>query len=97
MHIHGNSMNLNAVDVHAAAAAEKAASMQRAAEVRKKLMRGGLEMDGELNPETGFMVERWSEGGSQRQQQGYDRAGTSRKPPLSADDELTDKPVSIWA
>jgi hypothetical protein len=96
MHIHGNSMNLNAVDLHATAAAEKAASTQRAAEVRKKLMRGGLEMDGELNPESSFMVGLWSEGGSQQQQQGHERASTSRGP-LNADEELADKPVSVWA
>jgi hypothetical protein len=69
MHIHGNLMQSNAANLYSAAAAEKAVAAQRAADVRKKLMKGGLDIDGELNPEAGFMVGRWLDG-EYRQQQG---------------------------
>lgn len=62
-------MQSNAANLYSAAGAEKAAAAQRAADVRKKLMKGGFDIDGELNPEADFMVGRWLDG-EYRQQQG---------------------------
>ena len=39
MHIHGNSMNINAASLYSSAQNEKTAAAQRAAEVRKKLLK----------------------------------------------------------
>jgi len=57
MHIHGNQMNLNAVNPYSAAA-EKAAGAQRVAEVRKKLTNAG-ETEGVSSPEVAFMAGQW--------------------------------------
>jgi len=69
MHIHGNPMQSSGASLYSALAADKAVAARRAAEARKKLMKSGLDMDDELNPEVDFMVGRWLEGDS-RQQQG---------------------------
>lgn len=58
MHIHGNQMNLNAVNPYSAAA-EKAAGAQRAADVRKKLMRSAGEVQGASSPEEALMAGQW--------------------------------------
>jgi hypothetical protein len=58
MHIHGNQINLNAVNPYSAAA-EKAAAAQRAADVRKKLMKSGASLEGIADPEEAFMVGHW--------------------------------------
>jgi hypothetical protein len=68
MHIHGNSMQSNAANLYSAAGAEKAAAAQRAADVRKKLMKGGLGLDGDLSPEADLMVGRWLDGEYRAQQ-----------------------------
>jgi hypothetical protein len=62
-------MQSNAANLYSAAGAEKAVAGQRAADVRKKLMTRGLDIDGELNPEADFMVGRWLDR-DYRQQQG---------------------------
>jgi len=58
MHIHGNQMNLNAVNPYCAAA-EKAAAAQRAADVRKKLMKSASDIEGIASPDEAFMVGHW--------------------------------------
>jgi hypothetical protein len=63
MHVHGNQMNLSAINPYSAAA-EKAAAAQRAADARKKLMKGAADIEGTTNTgksgaDETFMVERW--------------------------------------
>jgi hypothetical protein len=60
MHIHASQMNINAINPYSAAA-EKAVAAQRAADVRKKLMKSAQEIEGELTPEVGLMIDHWSE------------------------------------
>jgi|HubBroStandDraft_1064217.scaffolds.fasta_scaffold51793_2 hypothetical protein len=57
MHIHGNQMNFNAVNPWSAAA-ERAAATQKAADVRKKLMRSASDIEGVSSPDEPFMVGR---------------------------------------
>jgi hypothetical protein len=57
MHIHASQMNINPYS----AAAEKAVAAQRAADVRKKLMKSAQQIEGEVTPEAGLMIDRWSE------------------------------------
>ncbi|MGO9316242.1 MAG: hypothetical protein ACLPXT_15980 [Terracidiphilus sp.] len=57
MHIHGNSTNVNAANLYAAAQEESAA--QRAASVRKKLLRSASEIDGAASPEETLMIGQW--------------------------------------
>jgi hypothetical protein len=58
MHIQRNQMNSNAVNPYSAAA-EKAFAAQRAAAVRKKLLKSASEITGASTPEESFMVGRW--------------------------------------
>jgi hypothetical protein len=58
MHIHGNQMNLNAINPYSAAA-ERAVASQRAAAVRKKLMKSAGDIEGVLSPDEHFMVGQW--------------------------------------
>lgn len=58
MHIHGNQMILNAVNPYSAAA-EKAAAAQRAADVRKKLVKSAVDIEGAANPDEAFMLGHW--------------------------------------
>ncbi|MGO8717916.1 MAG: hypothetical protein ACLQMO_01705 [Acidobacteriaceae bacterium] len=99
MHIHGHSMQSYAANLPSAAATAKKAAAQQAAEVRKQLLSGGLEMAGAMDSGTSFMVGRWQEGDSREQQGQY---GAQNYSSASADSELEDNPqvntpVSIWA
>jgi hypothetical protein len=107
MHIHNNLMNPNLASLYSAAAAEKAASAQRAADVRKKLLESTPNIDGELNPEE-ILIRQWSEGSShKRQDKKHSRVPNKEqvadneqaaKPNLQiADEEQADKPISSWA
>ncbi len=58
MHIQRSQMNLNAVNPYSAAA-EKAFAAQRAATVRKKLLKSARGIEGASSPEEAFMVGRW--------------------------------------
>jgi len=58
MRIHGNHLNLNAVNPYSAAA-EKATAAQQAADVRKKLIKRAGEIEGIASPEEAFMLGQW--------------------------------------
>ncbi|MDW5264390.1 MULTISPECIES: hypothetical protein [Acidobacteriaceae] len=97
MHVHSHPTNFNAVDLSATRATEKAASAQRAAEVRGQLLRGGPDIEGETNPFESFMVGREPEGSSrQRQSQRQDDANAARRSE-SAEEEQASEPLSFWA
>jgi hypothetical protein len=106
MHIHGNLMNPNLASLYSVAAAEKAASAQRAADVRKKLLESTPNIAGELNPEE-ILVRQWSEGSSHKRQgekhpcvpqkkQVADEEQAD-KSNLQSADEQADRPISSWA
>lgn len=98
MHVHGHPMNLNAVDLSSTRAAEKAASAQRAADVRGQLLRGGVDAESEVNSFERFMVgEEWERGSRQQQGQNRrrDQARAGQLP--SAEQEQADEPLSFWA
>lgn len=56
MHIHGSQMNSSAINLYAAA--DRAAAAQRAADVRKKLMKTGA-AEGVEDTEETLMVGKW--------------------------------------
>jgi hypothetical protein len=59
MHIHGNSMAVNAANFYSATQEERAAATQRAASVRKKLIRSASEIEGAASPEETLMIGQW--------------------------------------
>jgi hypothetical protein len=98
MHIHGNPMQFNAVNLHTVAAAEKTAATQRATDVRKMLLNGDLNFENEFNTESGLVVARQSGGDSY--QQGRNQGETAPNLAASASGEESEqavKPVSFWA
>jgi len=83
MHVHGNQTNLNAVNPYSAAA-ERAAAAQRAADVRKKLLKSAGGAEGRASPEEALMLDKWT-GSAQGQVQGdteYHTAVAGRDPDL---------------
>lgn len=59
MHIHSSRLNMNAVGFYFVAQEEKAAAAQRAADVRRKLLKSGASVEGSASPEEAFMVGQW--------------------------------------
>jgi hypothetical protein len=68
MHIHPSQMNLDAINPWSAAA-EKAAAVQRSADVRKKLMKSASDIEGIASPDEVFMVGHWMDSAPNRSQQ----------------------------
>jgi hypothetical protein len=62
MHIHGKSMNANPADFYAASQGEKVANAQKAAEIRKKLLKGAAQIEGAATPEETLMISHWLDG-----------------------------------
>ncbi|MGD0829561.1 MAG: hypothetical protein ABR907_01375 [Terracidiphilus sp.] len=59
MHIHGNSMNFNAASFYSAGQNEKAAATERAAQVRKKLLKGAFQIEDAGSPEETLLIGHW--------------------------------------
>ena len=59
MHIHGNSMNVNAANLYSAGNAEKSAAAERAAAVRKRLLKAGAGVDGTESAEAATLISHW--------------------------------------
>jgi hypothetical protein len=59
MHIHGNSMNVNAANSYSVANSEKAAAAQRAADVRKRLLKSAAGLDGTESAEAATLIGHW--------------------------------------
>jgi len=78
MHIHGNSMNMNAANSYSVAGAEKAAVAERAAAVRKKLLKGAASVDEVASPEESLMIGKWLSG-SQSESDGEYHTSSSGK------------------
>jgi hypothetical protein len=62
MHIHGNSMSVQAANFYAASQGERTAAAQRAAEVRKKLLKSATTLDGSASPEETVLIGKWLDG-----------------------------------
>jgi len=58
MRTHGNQANLNTINPYSAAA-EKATAAQRAADVRKKLMKSASGIESGASPEEASMLGKW--------------------------------------
>ena len=58
MHINGNSMAVNQADMYSAAQGERATAAERAAEVRKKLLKSAGQIEGST-PEETLMISQW--------------------------------------
>lgn len=59
MHIHSSQLNIHAAGFYSAAQEEKAAAAQRAADVRRKLLKSGVSVEGSASPEEAFMIGQW--------------------------------------
>ena len=80
MHINRGQMNLNSASLYSAAGAEKAASAQRAAEVRKKLLKNASNVERSTSPEETLMIGQWLNAGhSQVRGEDEYHAGASGK------------------
>ena len=81
MHIQRSQMNITSVNPYSAAA-EKAVAAQRAADVRKKLMKSATDIEGVSSPEEAFMVGQWMDSRhSQVQSQDQYHASAAGKDP----------------
>ena len=92
MHVHG--LNPNLLNLYSAVAAEKTESAKRAAEVRKKLIAGASELEGELEAEA--IVEEAEEFPAPRQDRENPspkkKQNAQRAPSDNADDSPPDEP-----
>jgi hypothetical protein len=72
MHIHGSNANNCAANLHSAANDVRAIAAQRAADVRKRLLKSGQNVEVELSPDQLLMIRQWL-GNRQGQGQTDDR------------------------
>ena len=70
MHIHGNSMSVNAANFYSATQEERAAAAQRAASVRKKLIKSASEIEVAASPEEILMIGQWMDSRHSQAQNG---------------------------
>jgi hypothetical protein len=66
MHIHGNSMNVNAANFYSVGNGEKSAAAERASAVRRRLLKSAAGIEDAADPEETLMIGQWL-AGSQRQ------------------------------
>jgi hypothetical protein len=59
MHIHGLNANNDPVNLHSAANDVRAIAAQRAAEVRKRLLKSGQIVEAELSPAQRLRIRQW--------------------------------------
>jgi hypothetical protein len=78
MHIHGNSMAVNAANFYSASQEERAAAARRAADVRRKLMKSASDIEGIAGPDEAFMISHWMDARhSQAQSENPDHSSAS--------------------
>jgi DNA phosphorothioation-dependent restriction protein DptG len=82
MHIHGSQMNPYSASLYSSAGAEKAAEAQRAADVRKKLMKSASDIEGVPSPDETFLVGQWMDSRHSQVLSGdeYHAAATGKDP-----------------
>jgi hypothetical protein len=59
MHIHGNSIAVNAANFYGAGQNEKTAAARLAADLRKKLLKVAAETEGAFTPEEALLIGQW--------------------------------------
>jgi hypothetical protein len=59
MYVNGSSMNINEASLYSAASAEKAASVQRATDLRRKAMHGEDDIEGLASPDDIVSISQW--------------------------------------
>lgn len=59
MHIHGNSMSINAANFYSAGQNEKTAAAKQAADVRKKLLKNASKIEGASTPGGALLLGQW--------------------------------------
>ncbi len=66
MHIHGNSMNINAANLHSAGNDAKAVAAERAAGVRKRLRKSASRLSNTESEDAIVMIGHWLDARSDR-------------------------------
>jgi hypothetical protein len=81
MHIHATQMNINAINPYSAAA-DRAVAAQRAADLRKKLLKNVANLEASSSPEEARMIGQWLEAGQSRaeNEDQYHASATGNKP-----------------
>ncbi len=81
MHIHGNSMSVQSAGL-SSAQGERAAAAQRAAEVRRRLLKSAQSVESGADPDATFLIGQWLDSRhSQVLPQDENRAATAGKDP----------------
>jgi hypothetical protein len=62
MHIQANSMNVNSASFYSVGNGEKSAAAERAADVRKRLLKGAAAVDGTASTEETLLIGHWLDG-----------------------------------
>jgi hypothetical protein len=62
MHIHANSMIVNSASFYSVGNGEKSAAAERAADVRKRLLKGAAAVDGTASTEETLLIGHWLDG-----------------------------------
>lgn len=82
MHVHGNSMAINAANFYSAAQNREAIAAERAAAVRKKLLKSAAEIEETATPEESLMIGKWMDAQQGRaQSEDQYHAGAENKEP----------------
>ena len=89
MHIHATQMNINAINPYSAAA-DRAVAAQRAADLRKKLLKNVANLEASSSPEEARMIGQWLEQGK-----AGPRTKTSTMPAPQVTNPLSDKVQSF--
>ncbi len=59
MHIHGAMLNVQGANFASIGSGERSAAAQRAAEVRRRLLKSAQTADGDASPEESLMIAQW--------------------------------------
>ena len=59
MHIHGNSMNINAANFYSVGSGERNVAAQRAADIRKRLQKGAAVPEGTPAADEASLIDHW--------------------------------------
>jgi hypothetical protein len=101
MHVHPPPINLGAADLYAAQAAQKAAEANKAAEIRRKLLRASASIDGEYSEFVSFSIdERSGDGSSQNdgdQEPSFNTPSARSTKQNKSVVGIQADPLSIWA
>jgi hypothetical protein len=82
MHIHGSNANNYAANLHSAATDVRAIAAERAAEVRKRLLKSGQIVEAELSPDRIRMIRQWlASRNGQGQTDDHDSSGSYGRDP----------------